>query len=89
MAFRLITTVDPLLLASIAIVGIALPLWVLPFHVPLAFILFAIVLSALCNPSVNGPMIAAITKRTPKALLPKVMTAVLTLAMVAWAARCS
>jgi hypothetical protein len=55
----------------------------LPFHVPLGVILIAIVLSSLCNPSVNGPMIAAITKRTPKALLPKVMTAVLTLSMVA------
>lgn len=82
-AYRLISKVDPLRLAALAIVGIALPLWVLPFRVPLAFILLAIVLSSLCNPSVNGPMIAAITKRTPKELLPKVMTAVITVATIA------
>ncbi len=69
LAFRLISKVEPMLLSALAIVGIALPLWVLPFRFPLAFILAAIVLSALCNPSVNGPMIAAITARTPKALL--------------------
>lgn len=83
LAFRLIARVQPLPLASVAMVGIALPLWVLPFHVPLALILAAIVLSALCNPSVNGPMIGAITARTPKPLLPKVMTAVLTVATIA------
>jgi Arabinose efflux permease len=82
-AFRLISKVEPMLLAAIAIVGIALPLWVLPFRVPLGFILVAIVFSSLCNPSVNGPMIAAITARTPKELLPKVMTAVITVATIA------
>ena len=83
LAYRLISKLDPLRLAAFAIVGIALPLWVLPFHVALGYILFAIVLSSLCNPSVNGPMIGAITKRTPKDLLPKVMTAVITLATIA------
>lgn len=37
-AFRLVTKVEPLKLASIAALGIALPLWLLALHVPLALV---------------------------------------------------
>jgi predicted MFS family arabinose efflux permease len=41
-AFQLVKRVEPLVMASLAAVGFALPLWVLAVHVPLAAILVAI-----------------------------------------------
>ena len=37
----------------------------------------------MCHPLINAPMFGVITTRTPPALLPKVMTAIITLATVA------
>jgi predicted MFS family arabinose efflux permease len=82
-AFRLVTKMAPLTLASLAAVGFALPLWVLVPDVPLAAILVAIALTAVCQPLMNAPMFGVITARTPPALLPKLMTALITLATVA------
>ena len=82
-AFRLVTRMAPLTLASLAAVGFALPLWVLVPEVPLAAILVAIALTAVCQPLMNAPMFGVITSRTPPALLPKLMTALITLATVA------
>jgi predicted MFS family arabinose efflux permease len=82
-AFRLVTKVAPLTLASLAALGFALPLWVLVPHVPLAPILAALALTSVCQPLLNAPMFGVITTRTPAALLPKVMTAVITLATIA------
>jgi predicted MFS family arabinose efflux permease len=82
-AFRLVTKVAPLTLASFAALGFALPLWVLVPHVPLVPILAALALTAVCQPLLNAPMIGVITTRTPPALLPKVMTALITLATIA------
>jgi predicted MFS family arabinose efflux permease len=82
-AFRLVTKVEPLKLASVAALGIALPLWLLPLNVPLAFMIGAIAASAFCNPSVNSPFFGALTARTPPALLPKVMAALITIATIA------
>jgi hypothetical protein len=74
---------DPLVMASLAGLAFALPLWVLVADVPLVAILAAIALTAMCGPLINGPMFGVITTRTPPALLPKVMTAIITLATVA------
>ena len=82
-AFKLVTKVEPLRLASAAVLGIALPIWVLALDVPLAPMLAAIGISAICGPLVNAPFFGMLTTRTPAALLPKVMTAVITLATVA------
>jgi predicted MFS family arabinose efflux permease len=82
-AFRLVRKVQPITLASFAALGFALPLWVLVPDVPLAPILAAIALTALCGPVINAPMFGLITTRTPPALLPKVMTAIITLATIA------
>jgi predicted MFS family arabinose efflux permease len=81
--FRLVTRVAALTLVSFAAIGFALPLWVLVPHVPLAPILAALAFSAVCQPLINAPMFGLITTRTPAALLPKVMTAIITLATVA------
>jgi len=82
-AFQLVKRMEPLVLASLAGVGFALPLWVLVVHVPLGAILAAIVLTAMCGPLINAPLIGVITTRSPPALLPKVMTAVVTVATIA------
>jgi MFS family permease len=82
-AFRLVTKVEPLKLASVAALGIALPLWLLALNVPLAFMIGAIAASAFSNPSVNSPFFGALTARTPPALLPKVMAALITIATIA------
>jgi MFS family permease len=82
-AFQLVKRMDPLVMASLAGLAFALPLWVLVADVPLAAILAAIALTAMCGPLINGPMFGVITTRTPPGLLPKVMTAIITLATVA------
>jgi MFS family permease len=82
-AYRLVTTVPALTLASLGAIGFALPLWVLVPHVALAPILGALAFTALCQPLINAPMFGVITTRTPPALFPKVMTAIVTLATIA------
>ena len=79
-AYKLVTRVPALTLASFAAIGFALPLWVLVPHVALVPILGALAFTALCQPLLNAPMFGVITTRTPSALLPKVMTAIITLA---------
>ena len=83
LAFQLVKKFAPLILASLGALGFALPLWVLVPHVPLAPMLVALALTALCGPLINAPMLGVITTRTPAALLPKVMTAIVTLATIA------
>jgi predicted MFS family arabinose efflux permease len=82
-AYRLVTKVPALTLASLGAIGFALPLWVLVPHVALAPILGALAVTALCQPLINAPMFGVITTRTPPALFPKVMTAIVTLATIA------
>ena len=82
-AFQLVKRMEPLVMASLAALGFAMPLWVLVARVPLAAILAAIAFTAMCGPLINAPMFGLITTRTPEALLPKVMTAIITLATVA------
>jgi predicted MFS family arabinose efflux permease len=82
-AFKLVTKVEPLTLAATAVLGIALPIWIFTLDVPLAVLLVALAFSSFANPLVNAPFFGLLTKRTPPALLPKVMTAVLTCATIA------
>ena len=82
-AFQLVKRMDPLVLAALAGVGFALPLWTLVVHVPFGVLLLAIALTGICGPMINAPLIGVITTRSPAALLPKVMTAVVTVATIA------
>jgi MFS family permease len=79
MAANIVRKVPLMRLSAIAILGMALPLWALA--VPMTWWLVIVVLAAfgLCAPLVNAPMLAVLTVRTPDALRPKVMTAVMTL----------
>jgi hypothetical protein len=82
-AFQAVKRMEPLVLATVAGLGFALPLWMLTMRVPLAAILVAIALTALCEPLMNAPLIGVITTRTPPALLAKVMTAIVNVATCA------
>ena len=59
------------------------PIWFLVLPLQAAGVVLALAISALFGPMINAPLIGVITMRTPEALRPKVMTAIITLAMLA------
>ena len=67
----------------VALVGLALPLPLLALHLPVWGVVLVLFVSSLFGPLVNAPLIGVITMRTPEALRAKVMTAVLTFALLA------
>jgi len=82
-ALRLMPRYDPIRLAAVSLVALTLPIWLLLAHLPAWGIVGALFVSALFGPLVNAPMLGVITTRPPAALRPKVMTAVITFAMLA------
>ena len=82
-AIRVVSRFDPLRLGAAAFVALTLPIFVLGFELPVPVVMAALALSAFFGPLVNAPLIGVITMRTPAALRAKVMTAVLTMAMLA------
>ena len=83
LAVKLLGRFDPLRLGSVALVAITLPVFVLVLDLPVWAIVAALFVSSLFGPLVNAPLIAMITTRTPEALRAKVMTSVLTIALLA------
>lgn len=82
-AMKLMPRYKPLKLAAFGIVALPLPLFLLAFDLPLRLTMAALFVSTLPQPLVNAPVISLMTLRTPEALRPKLMTAVLTVAMLA------
>lgn len=82
-AVRVVGRHDPLRLGAGAFVALTLPIFVLAVEVPVPVAMLAIAGSSFFGPLVNAPLIGVITMRTPEALRAKVMTAVLTTAMLA------
>jgi MFS family permease len=83
LAVKLVPRFDPIRLGAVSLVALALPLFLLVLALPawaVAAVLFA---SAIFGPLVNAPLIAVITTRSPDALRAKVMTALLTTALLA------
>jgi hypothetical protein len=70
-------------LAAIAIVAMPMPLFLLALSMPWGAALVVVAAFAFFAPLVNAPIIGILTVRTPEALRPKVMTAVLTVATMA------
>ena len=64
-------------------VALTLPIFALAFELPVPAVMVALAASSFFGPLVNAPLIGVITMRTPEALRAKVMTAVLTIAMLA------
>jgi MFS family permease len=82
-AMKLMPRFKPLKLAAVGIVALSLPIWLLGLELPLWATMGALFASTISQPLVNAPVIGVMTTRTPEALRPKVMTAVLTIAMLA------
>jgi MFS family permease len=83
LAVRLMPRFKPLRLAAVGIVALPLPIWLLGLDLPLWATMAALFVSTIPQPLVNAPVIGLMTMRTPEALRPKVMTSVLTVAMLA------
>ena len=83
LAMKLMPRFKPLKLAAVGIVAMPLPLWLLGLDLPLWATMAALFVSTVPQPLVNAPVIGLMTTRTPEALRPKMMTALLTVAMLA------
>jgi MFS family permease len=82
-ALRLVPRFDPIRLGAVSLVALTVPIWLLPLDVPPLAVMAALFASSVFGPLVNAPLIGVITMRTPPALRAKVMTAVLTFALLA------
>jgi predicted MFS family arabinose efflux permease len=82
-AVRIVHRFDPIRLGAVSLVALTVPIWLLPLGLPAPGVMAVLFLSSAFGPLVNAPLIGVITMRTPEALRPKVMTAVLTFAMLA------
>jgi MFS family permease len=79
LAMIVVRKIAPLRLAALAILAFVVPLWVLPFLPPWPVVFLALFTAMLFAPMVNGPIFGVLTSRTPEALRPKVMTAVVSM----------
>jgi MFS family permease len=82
-AVRIVGRFDPLRLGAVAFVALTLPVFALAIELPVPVVIVALAMSSFFGPLVNAPLIGVITIRTPEAVRAKVMTAVLTMAMLA------
>jgi MFS family permease len=82
-AVRLVGRHDPLRLGATAFVALTLPIFALALELPVPGVMIVLAVSSFFGPLVNAPLIGVITMRTPEALRAKVMTAVLTTALLA------
>ena len=82
-AMQIVPRFDPVQLGATALLGLSLPLPLLALHLPVWGVVLVLMVSSLFGPIVNAPLIGVITMRTPQALRAKVMTGVLTFALLA------
>ncbi len=82
-AVRVVHRFDPIRLGAFSLVALTLPIWLLPLGLPVGGVMAVLFLSSAFGPLVNAPLIGVITMRTPESLRPKVMSAVLTFALLA------
>jgi MFS family permease len=82
-AVKIVPKFEPIRLGACALVGLALPLPLLALHLPAWGVVAVLFVASLFGPLVNAPLIGVITMRTPEILRAKVMTAVLTFALIA------
>jgi predicted MFS family arabinose efflux permease len=82
-AMRILPRFEPIRLAAVALVALTLPIWVLGFPLPVWGVVAVLFVSSLFGPLVNAPLIGLLTTRPPAAVRAKVMTAVLTFALLA------
>jgi len=78
-AMVVVRKVAPLRLAGASILAFVVPIWVLPFMPPWPVVTVALFVGMFFTPLINGPFFAVLTARTPAALRPKMMTAVVSI----------
>jgi predicted MFS family arabinose efflux permease len=81
-SLRVTQRFDALLIASVAVLGQALPLWVLSARIPAAAVAATIFVSGVANGFANPSIHALLTLRVPPALRPKVVAAATTIFVV-------
>jgi MFS family permease len=77
-AFKVIGTVDRILLASVAEIGMALPLWLLLVHASPALLVVAFAVAGFANGLVNPALHTIVQLRTPRHLRTKLYSVVIT-----------
>jgi MFS family permease len=82
-AVRVVPRFDPVKLGAASLVALTVPVPLLGLPLPVAGVVAVLFVSSAFGPLVNAPLIGMITTRTPEALRAKVMTAVLTFALLA------
>jgi hypothetical protein len=82
-AMQIVPRFDPVRLGAAALLGLSLPLPLLALRLPVWGVVVVLMVSSLFGPIVNAPLIGVTTMRTPEALRAKVMTGVLTFALLA------
>ena len=82
-AQQLASKADLMKMAAVAILAMPIPIYFLAISMPAAAATFVVGGFGFTAPLVNAPIIGILTVRTPKALRPKVMTAVMTVASLA------
>lgn len=80
-AASVVRKVPLLKLVGSAILVMAVPLWLLVIDLPWPAVVAVLAAFGVCAPLVNAPLIALLTVRTPEALRPKVLTAVMTISV--------
>jgi MFS family permease len=83
LAMRLVRRYDSVRLSATALVLLMAPLPLLALDLPVPAVMAVLFVSSVFGPIVNAPLIAVIMTRSPEALRPKVMSAVITSALLA------
>jgi MFS family permease len=83
LALKLVPRFEPIRLAAVAIVALTVPIPLLGLPLAAGAVIAVLFAASIFGPLVNAPLIGVLTMRTPEALRPKVMTSVLTTAMLA------
>ena len=83
LALKLVPRFDPIRLGAVSVVALTVPIPLLGLPLPAGAVVAVLFASAIFGPLVNAPLIGVLTMRTPEALRPKVMTGVLTMALLA------
>jgi len=77
--FQLATKVGPFKLARATMAGLVPVFWILLLHLPATGVGAVIFAIGFALPLLNAPLLAVLTVRTPEALRPKVMTALISI----------
>ena len=83
LAVKLLPRFDPIRLGAVSLVLLTVPIPLLGLPLPAWAVIAVLFTGAIFGPLVNAPLIGVLTTRTPESLRPKVMTGVITMAMLA------